>query len=119
MTSKASVEFLQKVYPSGPWCLTAIQVDKKAIETRTFFPKTLPEMLGWVDGYNGERNLYWHINPVIGDLKRKADREHILSMNWLHVDIDFRVGEDPEEEQKRSLALLTTNLPRIYRSLRG
>ena len=107
----AAVDFLGKVYPEGPWCLTSIGIDKTGVQTRTFVPETLDDMRRWIEGYNGQRNLYWHVNPVMRMLEKKATREHIRSMNWLHVDIDARAGEGLTGELERCHALLTTNLP--------
>ena len=61
--------------------------------------------------YNGKRNLYFHVNPPLRDITKKAEREDIKEVAWLHVDIDPRAGEDIEEERTRALALLTVNLP--------
>ncbi len=109
--NEAAITFLEKVYPDGPWCLTAIQTDRKAIETRTFGPTTRPATLEWISKYNGNRNIYWHVNPVIGNLKKKAERQDIKALNWLHVDVDPRAGEDIDEERERALNLLTKKLP--------
>ena len=109
--TQAAVDFLGKVYPEGPWCLTSIGIDKTGVQTRTFVPETLDDMVRWIEGYNGQRNLYWHVNPVMRMLEKKATREHIRSMNWLHVDIDARAGEGLKGELERCHALLTTNLP--------
>ena len=111
LDTPVAVSFLEKVYPEGPWCLAAIKSNRQGIDTKTFFPKTKNEMVIWLNAYNGHRNLYWHVNLIIGELEEKASRNLIKSMNWLHVDIDARAGEDPEEEKARALGLLTNNLP--------
>lgn len=108
----AAIEFLQRWAPEGPWVLTSITPDRKAINTKTFRPASLGEMERWLSEYNGHRNIYFHVNPPMRDVKKKAEREDIKSVDWLHVDIDPRAGEDIPEEQRRALALLTTNLPR-------
>jgi hypothetical protein len=61
--TSASVEFLKRVHPTGPWVLTAIRTDRKAVETKTFRPDTEAEMTEWLNDYNGHRNLYWSVNP--------------------------------------------------------
>ena len=104
--TQAAVDFLGKVYPEGPWCLTSIGIDKTGVQTRTFVPETLNDMRRWIEGYNGQRNLYWHVNPVMRILEKKATREHIRSMNWLHVDIDARAGEGLTGELERCHALI-------------
>lgn len=109
--NKAAIEFLQRWSPSGPWALTAIQTDRKAISTNTFWPNTLDALEKWLQEFNGKRNIYFHVNSVLRDITKKAEREDIKSLDWLHVDIDPRAGEDLEEERLRALALLTTKLP--------
>lgn len=107
-----SLGFLLKWSPEGPWALTCIQTDRKAIETRTFYPKDEAALLQWLTQYNGVRNIYFHVNPVIRDVKKKAEREDIKELAWLHVDVDPRAGEDIGEERARALKLFTSNLPK-------
>lgn len=107
----AAVAFLRLYNPDGPWVLTAIQTDRKAIATRTFHPKDESDLLKWLSDFNGKRNIYFQVNPPLLDLAKKAKREAIKEVTWLHVDIDPRAGEDLEAERARALGLLTTNLP--------
>ena len=107
--NQASVDFLQKYTPDGPWVLTCISTDRKGVDTKTFTdPKPT---LNWLEKWNGKRNVYFHVNPTTQAVTRKANREQIASLSWLHVDIDPRAGEDIEEERKRCLGLLTNKLP--------
>ena len=100
-----SLNFLEKWKPDGPWVLTSISTDKTSILTRTFRIKD--ECKKWLaEQHQGQRNLYFHVNSVRRDLNLKANREDIASLDWLHVDIDPRPGEDLEEERERALALL-------------
>ncbi len=111
--NQAALEFRHRWAPNDLFIVTAIQLDRKKIETKTF--KANPEddaaFLEWLEKWNGKRNIYFHVNPVLGELKKKAEREDIRCMAWLHVDIDPRAGENLEEEQERALALLTNRLP--------
>jgi len=109
--NKAAVEFLCLWAPDGPWVLTAIKTDRKSIDTGTFYPGTLVDLERWLKTYNGQRNIYFQVNSPLLDLQKKAKREEMKSMDWLHVDIDPRAGEDLEEERVRALALLQGNLP--------
>src|SRR5882672_6831954 len=109
--SSAAVKFLKLVYPDGPWVLTAIRPESKAIDTKTFYPATETALLDWLDNYNGSRNVYWQVNPPLRDLTKKAGREDIKSVNLFHVDIDPRAGEDLEAERVRCLALFNERLP--------
>lgn len=104
-----ALDFLERFRPGGPWVLTAIQPDRKAIETRTFRERAQAE--AWIERHNGEWNLYVHVNPTLRDLEKKADKEEMAALAWLHVDIDPRVGEDLAQEQARARRLLTTALP--------
>jgi len=109
--NKAAIDFLTKVYPNGPWVLTAIRTDRKAIETKTFYPVQEQELLSWLKSYNGDRNLYWSVNPPTRDLSKKAEREDIKEVAYLHVDIDPRAGEDLEAERVRCADLFGPKLP--------
>lgn len=108
----AAISFLRRWSPEGPWALTSIQTDRKAIDTRTFYPRDEAALAQWLASYNGSRNIYFHVNPVLRDVKKKAEREDIKELAWLHVDVDPRAGEDIIEERSRALALLTDKLPK-------
>ena len=110
--NQAAVDFLHRWAEAGPWVLTAIQTDRKAINTETFYPKDKSKLLKWLTKFNGERNIYFHVNSPIHDLTKKANREDIGSVDWLHIDIDPRAGENLKEERLRALGLLTTKLPK-------
>lgn len=104
-----AADFLKKWSAHGPWLLTAIHPERRhLIETRAFSPATLADMEAWIAGYDGERNLYFSVNPARADLlNKKADREDITALAWLHVDVDPREGHDIEEERRKALAALT------------
>ena len=86
--AREALNFLLAVYPEGPWALTVINVDRKGIETETFYPKDEQKLIDWIEHFNGRSNCYWHVNPVIRPISKKAERTDILSVNYLHVDID-------------------------------
>lgn len=110
--NELAIEFLDQWQRSGPWVLTAIQIDKKAITTNTFRISERETLNGWLEEYNGIRNIYFHVNPTLRDMHSKATKEDMKSMKWLHVDIDPTAGHDLQEEQDRILALLTDGLPK-------
>ena len=115
--SQKSVQFLSRFYPKGPWLLTAIQTDRKSIDTRVFGPNSKQECVQWLDKYNGERNIYFSVNrpnsPFLKqDRVKKANKEDIFEAHWLHVDIDPEEGQDIEEERERALGSLTDRLPK-------
>ena len=105
----ASITFLQRWTPGGPWVLTAIVPDRKGIDTATFVDEG--SVLRWLTKHGAARNVYFSVNPCRGEVRKKPLRTDVKEVAWLHVDIDPRVGEDLEEERVRILALLTTNLP--------
>lgn len=109
--TQQAVEFLQRWASEGPWALMAIQTDRKSVDTQTFHPDKIDSMRDWIERYNGKRNIYFHVNTVIRDIRKKAERTDIKDMAWLHVDIDPRAGEDIEAERGRALGLLTNKLP--------
>ncbi len=108
-----AIAFLRAYEPEGPWLLTAIRPDRKAISTRAFVPgrDDGDELAEWLAEHNGTRNIYFSVNRPIRAQNKKAEREDIAEVRWLHVDIDPRAGEDLEAERARALGLLTTNLP--------
>jgi hypothetical protein len=99
--------FLGQWCPEGPWILTAIAHDRDGIETRTFAAAQVADMAEWIESQNGQqRNVYFHVNPAMRPLSKKAEREDIAALSWLHVDIDPRAGEDIDQERQRALNLL-------------
>lgn len=102
-------DFLNKYRPGGPFVLTAIVPDGKT-ETRTFTDSKEAE--AWALRQNETKNIYFHVNRTRGPLTAKAKKEDIAAVEYLHVDIDPRTGEDFEQERARILRLLTTDLPK-------
>ena len=109
--TEAAIKFLQMFEPEGPWVPTAIPPHRKGIQTRTFGPGSINELREWLAERNGFANLYFHVNRPLKHLDKKAERQDIKEVRWLHVDVDPRAGEPLEEEQQRILSLLTNNLP--------
>jgi hypothetical protein len=117
----AAMDFLLRMYPDGPWGLTAIAPNKKNIQGKRFRRENFSEMKKWVAERNGKLNVYANVNPTMRDFERKASREDIKSVNYLHTDIDARPpnpalsdaekAKHNEGEQGRILELLTTKLP--------
>ncbi len=103
--SSAAIDFLKQWEPEGPWVLSAIAVDQKDMKTATFYPGG-KKAKKWLDKYNGKWNLYFHVNRPMRDLEKKAERQDIKEITWLHIDIDPRAGEDLDKERERALNLL-------------
>lgn len=103
-----SIEFLKKWNPEGPWVITAIDPNKRGIETASFAAAEDKACELWMEqqGEKKKRNIYFTVNPVTRMLDKKPTREDIAALAWIHVDLDPRAGEDIGEEQKRILSLL-------------
>ena len=102
---EATIDFLKKWAPDGPWVLTAIFAERKGTATATFRPDDEAELRAWLVKHE-LCNCYFHVNPTTHDLTKKAERTDISALAWLHVDIDPRAGEDLEAERERALKLL-------------
>jgi len=76
----ASIAFLRQWSPSGPWVLTSISTDRKGVATQTFDASSVEAMGQWIDQYNGQRNIYFHVNPPTRPLQKKAEREDIKEL---------------------------------------
>lgn len=122
---RKTIAFLKRLYPQGPWCLSAIAPDRKGMETKTFWPDDPVPDVGYdtseegcyqfLVGWLGKRNLYFHVNFVMALLQKKAEREDIKAVCYLHVDADPR--NDPsvqsiEDQRSAILASFTTNRPK-------
>ena len=99
-----SARFLQLLYPEGPWTLTAIEPDRKGITTQTF--RLIEDIMTWLDEQGAGRNIYYALNPLLGPVSKKAERENVMALAFLHVDLDPRAGEDLATEQARCFDLL-------------
>lgn len=98
-------EFLTAFREGGSWVLTAITPDR-GTTTQTF---TCPDRAAtWAEAQNGQgRNLYFHVNPTKGPMTKKAAKTDISALEYLHVDLDPRNGEDRDTERERILGRLT------------
>lgn len=103
--TKAAIEFLKQFRPEGPWVLTSIIPDGKTT-TKTFPASRWSEAATWIDERQNKENIYYNLNPTRRALDSKSSKEDIERMEYLHVDIDPRAGEDPAEEKQRALKLL-------------
>ena len=109
--TKAAIDFLKQFCPEGLWVLTAIIPDGKT-ETRTFNSSDWAAASRWIQERQGEKNIYFHVNPVRRSLNIKASKEDIAELAWLHVDIDPRAGEDIDDERERALKMLKSFKPK-------
>ncbi len=106
-----SVAFLKKFRPTGFWVLTAVRLDRQSVVTRSFAVTEGDAVVKWLEQLGADHNVYFSVNPTIRPMSKKAAREDIATMDFLHVDIDPRPGESIDKERERALELLTTKLP--------
>jgi hypothetical protein len=99
-----AIDFLGWAYPDGPWCLTAIEVDRYGIETATFYPET-KQVAAFLEKH-AHWNIYWSVNRPLQALSKKAEKTDIAAAHFLHVDVDPRANEDLARERERILKLL-------------
>jgi hypothetical protein len=114
-----AIDFLSWAYPQGPWCLTAIEPDKRSdgsvgIDTATFYPSSPERVRAFLQEY-ALRNIYWSANRPMYDISKKAEKVDIAAAHFLHVDVDPRAGEDLARERDRILALIEKPPPPIPR----
>lgn len=91
--------FLTHFRPGGPWLLTAVVPDGVAI-TRTFADADAASQWALAENVAG-KNLYFSVNPTMRAINKKATKADIARVEFLHVDIDPRAGEDLATERER------------------
>jgi len=110
--SQASIDFLEKFKPGGPWTLGAIAPDRKAVTFDTFTDKK--SAFAFVERENGNRNVYFLVNEPTHDIKSKPSKTDIGRGLWLHVDIDSDATdrEGLDRDLDMMLTQLTDKLPK-------
>lgn len=101
---KEAVRFLRWLRPAGPWVLTAIPPEGGRTFTETFSASQSAEMERWISERDGRQNLYFMVNPATGNLSKKAMKEDVASVEFLHVDVDPPKGlpaDQLDEERAR------------------
>jgi P4 family phage/plasmid primase-like protien len=105
----AAVSFLQRLYPDGPWTVAVIEREGGRPLQRTF--DEVEELHAFVAEWNGVRNVYFSVNPLRSSFEKKAEKEDVERVCYLHVDVDPRAGEPLHDEQTRIEGLLVSKLP--------
>lgn len=108
---KESLAWLEWWRPGGPWTTVAI-AEGRGITAETFEASRSKDLLKWLEFHGGSSNIYFCVNGLLRAVSKKPLREDVASLDWLHVDVDPRAGEDLEEEQKRILKMLQEFSPR-------
>lgn len=107
-----SLDFLNQFRPGGPWTLTAIPADGGKLNTVTFTSEQTDKLEEWLTKNGEGHNIYFSVNPCLEAVSKKASREDIRAVEYLHVDVDPRAGEDLETEQARILEKLKAFKPK-------
>lgn len=107
------MNFLRAFHPKGPWVLTAIHPETADIETRTFLVGEEGPAAEWIARKNEQHNVYFSVNLPNRKLTKKASREDIHVVPWLHADVDARAGEPLDQEIERIRLLLTERCPTL------
>jgi hypothetical protein len=102
-------EFLERLRPGGPWVLTAIIPDAKT--TLTITAKDAAGVDAFVGKYDGNRNLYYSVNPTRKAMTKKAAKVDIAAIEYLLADLDPKATESPKAAKVRYLAALETYEP--------
>lgn len=84
--------------------LTAISIDKKFIEARTFTTEDIDEIHPWLTLHK-TKNLYYSVNEPVQPAytSKHVKKSEVLRAHFIHVDVDPRTGEDVAKEQARIL----------------
>ncbi|EPJ8782222.1 VapE domain-containing protein [Pseudomonas aeruginosa] len=104
-------DFLNKYRAGGPWLLVAISPDRKGSPLAASFTDAA-KAEAWALEQNKARNVYFSVNPTAEPINKKANKADIARLEWLHVDVDPRAGEDFEEERARIKSLLNGGMPK-------
>ena len=106
-----AIVFLKALRPDGPWALTAIEPDSGTIDTIT--ATNICDAEGFVLRHNGQRNLYYALNPLRGILNKKAKKTDVAVIEFVHGDLDPNADETAETAKARFMAALAPWRPRV------
>ena len=98
-----AVAFLERLRPAGPWVLTAILPDMLPgqLPTITITAQEVDEVRDFIAKYNGQRNLYYSVNPTRKPTNKKASKTNIDAIEFALADCDPRDDESPEDAKAR------------------
>lgn len=83
-----AIDFLDQMFPNHLRHLVAIDL-KGRVEASTFNVGEIDQMRDWIEGRQGEANLYFHVNNLYPKiLNKKATKSDIATASFVHVDID-------------------------------
>src|SRR5262249_2724049 len=106
-TADDAIRFLEHLRPNGPWILTTFAPDKsnsdKSVPTGTITARTAADVEAFVKKYNGNRNLYYTVNPTKKAMNKKPAKSDIAAVEYLLADLDPADGETSEGAKARYL----------------
>lgn len=92
--------FLERYRSGGPWQLVSITPDKKQPPVAITFHDAA-DAEAWALDRNKSANVYFAVNPTTRPLNKKAEKADIARVEYFHVDLDPRIGEDLQSERER------------------
>lgn len=110
--NQEALRFLRWLRRDGPWVVTAIGLDRRGLDTRTFDPSTIEDLIKWLDAHNGVDNCYVMVNPSRAPLTKKATKEDVEALEFLHVDCDPPKGADLKASRAEILTRLQSYEPK-------
>lgn len=107
----SAMDFLDRWYGDAPRLLVSIAPDGP-ISSKCLWRQNSAQVRDWLkkEGAAG-RNIYFHVNQPGWALDKRAEKKDIREVRALHVDIDPKVGEAPEQCKERALAALAKHEP--------
>src|SRR5262245_38557871 len=105
----AQADFLAQLRPGGPWLLVAIDPDTETITAIT--AQQQADVTGFVQHWNGKRNLYYMVNPIRQALDKKPAKTDVAGIEYLLADLDPAADETPAAAKARYRAQLETMQP--------
>jgi len=102
----AAVAFLREVHAGRTVHLTAIHPADGILPAGSFAADNTDGMRRWIDQHQGIANVYWSVNPLRRAPFKKAKKEDVARMAFVHVDLDPQAGETTEAAKARCQKLL-------------
>lgn len=98
---------------SDDWYLQVVNIDPatKQNSACAVVPSKIDTLGPFIEQYQGKRNIYFCVNPLRRDPKKKASKADIAALAYLHADIDPRKGEPLESERMRLRAVVDQFTP--------
>jgi hypothetical protein len=94
-----TTQFLRPLRPAGPWLLVAIDPDSGAIDAETVADDAAA--IAFVERWNGQRNLYYSLNPTFRAMNKKPSKKDISGIEFICADLDPNDGETSDAAKAR------------------